>query len=131
MFIKYLLLILTITSILTHETITSCSIHLLRDVGLRQRAERHHQPPGSWSAAPGGRPARGIPRGGAQAGPTLVAAQLEGFAQVDAPGVTTVLAGARTPEQARENAAAGDIVLAPEEWTAIDAAFPHSFADAT
>ena len=47
----------------------------------------------------------------------------------DAPGVTTVLAGARTPEQARENAAAGDLVLTTEEWTAIDEAFPPSPED--
>lgn len=35
------------------------------------------------------------------------------------PGITTALAGARTPEQARENAAAGDIVLSADELARI------------
>ncbi|MEZ5979528.1 MAG: aldo/keto reductase [Planctomycetota bacterium] len=39
------------------------------------------------------------------------------------PGVTAVLAGCRDPEQVRENARAGELVLEPEEWRAIDAAF--------
>jgi aryl-alcohol dehydrogenase-like predicted oxidoreductase len=39
------------------------------------------------------------------------------------PGVTAVLAGARTPAQVDENARAGDLVLPPEEWSAIDRAF--------
>ena len=38
------------------------------------------------------------------------------------PGVTHALVGARTPEQARENARAGEIRLAPEDLAAIDAA---------
>lgn len=42
---------------------------------------------------------------------------------VQQPGVTVALAGARTASQARENAAAGDIELAREEWAAIDRAF--------
>jgi aryl-alcohol dehydrogenase-like predicted oxidoreductase len=39
------------------------------------------------------------------------------------PGVTAVLAGARTAAQVDENAAAGDLVLSPDEWSAIDRAF--------
>jgi aryl-alcohol dehydrogenase-like predicted oxidoreductase len=42
---------------------------------------------------------------------------------VQQPGVTVALAGARTPEQARQNAGAGDLVLAADEWAAIDQAF--------
>jgi aryl-alcohol dehydrogenase-like predicted oxidoreductase len=38
------------------------------------------------------------------------------------PGVTHALVGARNPEQARENAGAGDVVLSAEELGAIDAA---------
>lgn len=38
-------------------------------------------------------------------------------------GVTAALVGARTPEQARENAAAGDVTLTPEQWGAVDAGF--------
>lgn len=36
------------------------------------------------------------------------------------PGVTCVLVGARRPEQARENAAAGELSLAPEELAAVE-----------
>ena len=39
------------------------------------------------------------------------------------PGVTSAIVGARTPEQARENAAAGDLKLAPEELATIRKAF--------
>jgi aryl-alcohol dehydrogenase-like predicted oxidoreductase len=39
------------------------------------------------------------------------------------PGITTVLAGARSPEQARENAAAGDLNLTPPELDSIGRAF--------
>jgi len=39
------------------------------------------------------------------------------------PGITSVLAGARTVEQVRENAAAGELALAPEEIAAVAAAF--------
>jgi methylglyoxal reductase len=42
---------------------------------------------------------------------------------LDEPGVTAALVGARTAAQARENAAAGDLVLAAEERAAIGAAF--------
>ena len=42
---------------------------------------------------------------------------------LDQPGVTTVLAGARTEAQARENAAAGDLELSTEELRAIREAF--------
>jgi methylglyoxal reductase len=38
------------------------------------------------------------------------------------PGVTHALVGARTPEQARENARAGELRLSPEDAAAIDAA---------
>jgi methylglyoxal reductase len=37
------------------------------------------------------------------------------------PGVTVAICGARTPEQARHNAAAGDVDLTSDELTAIDA----------
>jgi len=39
------------------------------------------------------------------------------------PGVTSALVGARSAEQARANAAAGDVELAPEELARIDGAF--------
>lgn len=39
------------------------------------------------------------------------------------PGVTAAIVGARTPEQARENAAAADVVLAREEEAALRRAF--------
>lgn len=39
------------------------------------------------------------------------------------PGVTTALVGARRPEQARENAAAGALSLSADAWAAIDRAF--------
>lgn len=39
------------------------------------------------------------------------------------PGVTAAIVGARSPEQVEENAAAGDLVLEPQEWRAIDVAF--------
>ncbi|MFT7462134.1 MAG: aryl-alcohol dehydrogenase-like predicted oxidoreductase [Pseudohongiellaceae bacterium] len=42
---------------------------------------------------------------------------------VQQPGITVALAGSRDPLQARENAGAGDIVLADDEWSAIDTAF--------
>lgn len=42
---------------------------------------------------------------------------------VDEPGVTAALVGARTAAQARENAAAGDLLLTPEERAAIGDAF--------
>ncbi|MEM7307193.1 MAG: aldo/keto reductase [Planctomycetota bacterium] len=42
---------------------------------------------------------------------------------IDQAGVTSVIAGARKPEQVDDNAAAGDLVLTSDEWTAIDAAF--------
>jgi aryl-alcohol dehydrogenase-like predicted oxidoreductase len=42
---------------------------------------------------------------------------------VQQPGVTAVLAGARTRAQVDENAGAGDLALAPQEWSAIDRAF--------
>ena len=42
---------------------------------------------------------------------------------VQQPGVTVALAGARRPEQAQENAAAGELQLADDEWSAIDEAF--------
>ena len=38
------------------------------------------------------------------------------------PGITHALVGARTPDQARENARAGEIRLSPEDCAAIDAA---------
>jgi methylglyoxal reductase len=38
-------------------------------------------------------------------------------------GITAAIVGARTPEQARENAAAADVALAPHEVAAIRAAF--------
>jgi methylglyoxal reductase len=38
------------------------------------------------------------------------------------PGVACVLCGARDPQQARENAAAGAITLSPEEVESIGAA---------
>ncbi len=38
-------------------------------------------------------------------------------------GITAALVGARNPEQVDENAAAGDLVLDPEEAAALDAAF--------
>ena len=41
----------------------------------------------------------------------------------DEPGVTAALVGARTAAQARENAAAGDLLLTPEERAAIGDAF--------
>lgn len=42
---------------------------------------------------------------------------------VKQPGITVALAGARRPEQAQENAAAGELELAADEWSAIDQAF--------
>jgi aryl-alcohol dehydrogenase-like predicted oxidoreductase len=39
------------------------------------------------------------------------------------PGVTAVIAGARTVSQVEENAAAGDLVLTAQEWSSIDRAF--------
>lgn len=39
------------------------------------------------------------------------------------PGITSAIAGARTPEQARDNAAAGDLVLDASELSKIRAAF--------
>lgn len=42
---------------------------------------------------------------------------------VDQLGVTSAIVGARRPEQARENAAAGDLVLSPPEHARIRAAF--------
>lgn len=39
------------------------------------------------------------------------------------PGVSAALVGARTPEQVRENAGAGELVLSAEAWQAIDRAF--------
>jgi aryl-alcohol dehydrogenase-like predicted oxidoreductase len=39
------------------------------------------------------------------------------------PGVTAVIAGARTPSQVEENAAAGDLMLTAEEWSSIDLGF--------
>lgn len=39
------------------------------------------------------------------------------------PGVTAAIAGARTPEQARENAAAADLELSPDEQLALRSAF--------
>lgn len=42
---------------------------------------------------------------------------------IDQPGVTSVLAGARSPEQARENAAAGALLLSAAERSTIRAAF--------
>lgn len=42
---------------------------------------------------------------------------------VSQPGITAALVGARTPEQARENAAAGDLRLTADEHAAIDQAF--------
>lgn len=39
------------------------------------------------------------------------------------PGVTSAIVGARTPEQARENAAAGDIVITTEDERALRSAF--------
>ena len=46
-------------------------------------------------------------------------------------GVTSVLCGARTPEQVRENAAAAEILLEPEESAAIEAAFDGLDLDLT
>ncbi len=54
-------------------------------------------------------------------GATLVQVVLAWTAQRE--GVTSVLAGARDVEQARENAAAGALILSEEERAAIDAAF--------
>ncbi|MGC9316741.1 MAG: aldo/keto reductase [Armatimonadota bacterium] len=42
---------------------------------------------------------------------------------IQAPGITAALAGARRPDQARENAAAMQIELSEEEWQDIEAAF--------
>jgi aryl-alcohol dehydrogenase-like predicted oxidoreductase len=42
---------------------------------------------------------------------------------VDEPGITAALVGARTAEQARENAAAGDLILSAGERAAIGQAF--------
>ncbi len=42
---------------------------------------------------------------------------------VQQPGLTTALVGARRPDQARENAAAGQLVLTAGEWEQIDRAF--------
>ena len=39
------------------------------------------------------------------------------------PGLTAAIVGARTPQQARENAGAGDLLLTGDELAAIDAAF--------
>ncbi|GJM20732.1 MAG: aldo/keto reductase [Planctomycetota bacterium] len=39
------------------------------------------------------------------------------------PGISSALVGARTPEQARENAAAGELQIPPEAWSRIDTAF--------
>lgn len=39
------------------------------------------------------------------------------------PGISCAIVGARTPEQARENARGGALQLPPEAWTAIDEAF--------
>ncbi len=47
------------------------------------------------------------------------------------PAVTSVLAGARRVDQARENAAAGDLALTPDELTSIDRAFTDLGLDPT
>jgi len=39
------------------------------------------------------------------------------------PGITSAIVGARTPEQARENAGAGALTLPADAWSAIDGAF--------
>jgi aryl-alcohol dehydrogenase-like predicted oxidoreductase len=39
------------------------------------------------------------------------------------PGITAALVGARTPAQARENAAAATVKLSDEEWSQVDAVF--------
>jgi aryl-alcohol dehydrogenase-like predicted oxidoreductase len=44
---------------------------------------------------------------------------------VQQPGVTAALVGARTPQQALENAAAGDLALDAAQWAAIDTAFAN------
>lgn len=42
---------------------------------------------------------------------------------VQQPGITVALVGARSPAQAQENAAAGDLILSADEWSSIDQAF--------
>jgi aryl-alcohol dehydrogenase-like predicted oxidoreductase len=52
----------------------------------------------------------------------LTLAQLAIAWTLHQPGVTHALCGARNPEQARENAAAGDVTLSDEELATIDGA---------